>query len=141
MRFQHRRYTFKRVESKQNKGSFDVQDLEDYKSATKESYHRWSVEQIVSDLKETVCRVSESTFNEEEHANIPTVTYELPDGAEVHIGSDRFKVPEILFNPALVSTFPDANSISNMGVLPLQSVTSLVMEAIAKVDVDMRKEL
>mmetsp|Transcript_7690 Transcript_7690/g.18891 ORF Transcript_7690/g.18891 Transcript_7690/m.18891 type:complete len:469 (-) Transcript_7690:552-1958(-) len=135
------RYTFKRVESKQNKGTFEVKELEDYKGATKETYQRWSVEQIVSDLKESVCRVSETTFNEEEHANIPTITYELPDGAEIHIGSDRFKVPEVLFNPALVSTFPDAQSISNMGVLPLQSVTSLVMESIAKVDVDMRKEL
>ena len=135
------RYTFKRVESKQNKGSFDVKELEDYKGNTTESYHKWSVEQIVSDLKETVCRVSENTFNEEEHANIPTVNYELPDGTEVHIGSDRFKVPEVLFNPGLVSTFPDAQTISNMGSMPLQSVTSLVMESIAKVDVDVRKEL
>lgn len=135
------RYTFKRVESAQDKGTFDVKELDDYKGNTTESYHKWSVEQIVSDLKETVCRVSENMFNEEEHANIPTIPYELPDGNEVQIGSDRFKVPEVLFNPALVSTFPDAQTISNMGVLPLQSITSLVMESIAKVDVDVRKEL
>jgi len=46
-----------------------------------------------------------------------------------------------LFNPGLVSTFQDAASIANLGGLPMQSVTSLVMESIAKVDVDVRKEL
>ncbi|QDZ24985.1 actin [Chloropicon primus] len=135
------RYAFERTESKQNKGTFDVKELDDYKGSTTETYHKWSVEQILSDLKETVCRVSESVFNEEEHANIPTVTYELPDGTEVQIGSDRFKVPEVLFNPGLVQTFQDAQTIENMGVLPLQSMTSLVMESITKVDVDVRKEL
>ncbi len=34
-----------------------------------------------------------------ENANIPTVAYELPDGSELQIGPDRFKVPEVLFRP------------------------------------------
>lgn len=93
------RYAFKRTENKQNKGTFDVKDVTDHKANTTESYHKWSVDQIVSDLKESVCRVSESVFNEEEHANIPTVTYELPDGSEVQIGGDRFKVPEVSILP------------------------------------------
>lgn len=83
-------------------------------------------ELISSDIKETMCRVQEAAFHEEQNKTIPTVTYELPDGQEVQvhswfilrdifllffyiciaqIGSDRFKVPEILFQPTLVATF------------------------------------
>ena len=42
------------------------------------------------------------------------------DGTEIQVGSDRFKVPEILFNPGLVQTFPGAEAIANPGGLPMQ---------------------
>ncbi len=35
------------------------------------------VEQIAADVKESICRVSDSLFNEAENANIPTVSYEV----------------------------------------------------------------
>ena len=101
---------------------------------TADSYRRWTVEGVAADLKEAICRVSDSAFNAEENANIPTVTYEvcaialldapaheagslpgqdvcceltshnvhamqLPDGTEIQVGPDRFKVPEVLFQP------------------------------------------
>ncbi len=33
------------------------------------------------------------------HINIPSLTYELPDGNTIELGTDRFKIPELLFNP------------------------------------------
>lgn len=50
----------------------------------------------------TACRVSEVPFKEEENLNMPVQTYELPDGSTVDIGVERFKIPEILFNPVLL---------------------------------------
>ena len=44
---------------------------------TADSYRRWTVEGVAADLKEAICRVSDSAFNAEENANIPTVTYEV----------------------------------------------------------------
>lgn len=33
------------------------------------------------------------------YASIPTIPYELPDGNVVHVGVDRFRVPELLMAP------------------------------------------
>jgi hypothetical protein len=41
------------------------------------SYNRWGVEQVAGDVKEAICRVSDSAFDPGENANIPTVTYEV----------------------------------------------------------------
>ena len=131
-------YAFERKEKVPGSGEFEVTALDFPK--THESYRRWCVESIVADLKESVCRVSESAFDEKEHANIPMVTYELPDGTEVQIGSDRFKVPEVLFNTKVLATFPDAATMSDAGAA-MQCATELVMQSVAKVDVDVRKEL
>jgi hypothetical protein len=42
-----------------------------------DSYNRWGVEQVAGDVKEAICRVSDSAFDPGENANIPTVTYEV----------------------------------------------------------------
>lgn len=44
---------------------------------TTDSYRRWRVEGVGADIKEAICWVSDSAFNAEENANIPTVTYEV----------------------------------------------------------------
>ena len=33
------------------------------------------------------------------HSEYPIMCLQLPDGNEIQIGPDRFKVPEVLFNP------------------------------------------
>ncbi|KAK9839463.1 hypothetical protein WJX81_003687 [Elliptochloris bilobata] len=88
-------FSFRRKEK--TPGQFEVvrSDL----PGTTDSYQRWSVEGVAADIKEAICRVSDSAFNAEDNANIPTVTYELPDGTEIQVGPDRFKVPEVLFQP------------------------------------------
>ena len=48
---------------------------------TTPTYYSWGVEQIAGDIKESVARVSEMAFDASENANIPTVSYEVRDGA------------------------------------------------------------
>ncbi|KAI3403316.1 ARP1 [Candida oxycetoniae] len=55
-------------------------------------------------------------------------TYKLPDGHEVHLGVERFRAPEILFNPQLIG---DENP----------GVHELTATAIAKTDLDLRPVL
>ncbi|CAD7698505.1 unnamed protein product, partial [Ostreobium quekettii] len=131
------RYSFKRVETSQ--GQFEVVDRNFPK--TTQSYRKYCIDQIATDIKESVCRVSDSTFVEGDNTNIPTVTYELPDGQEIQVGLHRFKVPEVLFQPELIKTFggmpdvclPDGSELSNL--------PSVVAECINKCDVDIRREL
>lgn len=63
------------------------------------SFEAFALEQIAQDAKESVCRVSDGPFDPAANEDIPTVSYELPDGQEVHIGADRFALPEILLDP------------------------------------------
>lgn len=59
---------------------------------------------LVNDLKETNCRVPDMHFEEwtAKNTNIPSIEYELPDDTVVDLGLDRFKIPELLFNPDLL---------------------------------------
>lgn len=44
---------------------------------TTDSFRQFHVEQIAADIKESICRVSDTLFNAEANANIPTVDYEV----------------------------------------------------------------
>eukprot|EP00891_Asterochloris_glomerata_P009333 jgi/Astpho2/9333/fgenesh1_pm.00142_%23_5_t len=88
------RYSLKRVENAA--GAYEVQQLD--QPHTTASFRQWHIDQIGNDMKENICRVAESTFNAVENASIPTASYELPDGKEIHVGPDKHKIPETLFN-------------------------------------------
>jgi actin-like protein 6A len=47
---------------------------------TTESYYKYMQRVIAADVKEAVCRVPDSPFDDNSYANIPTTPYELPDG-------------------------------------------------------------
>ncbi|MEW5306390.1 MAG: hypothetical protein WDW36_008858 [Sanguina aurantia] len=130
-------HTFKRMEVRP--GEFKVEDV--VTPHITASFRQYQVEQIAADAKESACRALDIPFMEAENANIPNVTYELPDGNELHIGPDRFKIPELLFQPLLVKTFPGMEGMTAFGGGPLLSLQSLVMESVNRCDVDVRKEL
>ncbi|KAL4856209.1 Actin-related protein 4 [Chlorella vulgaris] len=111
--------------------------------ATTASYRAWCVEAIAGDIKDTICRVSDNAFDPQENANIPTVMYELPDGQEIAIGTDRFAIPEILFNPALLEGYaPVAARLKAAGGFEsLQGIHHLANDCISQCDVDVRKDL
>jgi len=108
---------------------------------TTAGYREYCRRELMGDLNASVCRISESTFLESENANIPTVPYELPDGNILEVGLERFKVPELLFQPGLMSTFPDTEALVGEDGLPLKGMQGLVLDSIGKCDIDVRKEL
>ncbi|GLJ32671.1 hypothetical protein SUGI_0657350 [Cryptomeria japonica] len=130
------RYSFKRKEVRP--GEFQIIDT-DFPD-TSESYKRYSQMTIASDIKEAVCRVPDTTFDENGYANIPTTPYELPDGQVIEIGADRFKIPDLLFNPSLIQTIPNADKLDASGH-SLRGLPQMVIESINKCDVDIRREL
>lgn len=130
------RYSFKRKEVQP--GEFQTIDL-DFPGTT-ESYKLYSQRVIASDIKESVCRAPDTPYDESSYANIPMTSYELPDGQTIEIGADRFKIPDILFNPSLAQTIPGMESFAEIAPTA-RGLPQMVIESISKCDVDIRKEL
>ncbi|TXG51495.1 hypothetical protein EZV62_024019 [Acer yangbiense] len=130
------RYSFKRKEIRP--GEFQTVDL-DFPNTT-ESYKLFSQRDIASDIKECVCRAPDTPYDESAYSNIPMTPYELPDGQTIEIGSDRFKIPDVLFNPSLVQTIPGMENYAEI-VPSVRGLPQMVLESINKCDVDIRREL
>ncbi|KAE9458208.1 hypothetical protein C3L33_09887, partial [Rhododendron williamsianum] len=80
------------------------------------------------------------SFAESSYSNIPMTPYELPDGQTIEIGADRFKIPDVLFNPSLVQTIPGMESFVETAA-SVRGLPQMVIESINKCDVDIRREL
>ncbi|XP_010940353.1 actin-related protein 4 [Elaeis guineensis] len=130
------RYSFKRREIRS--GEFQTIDL-DFPNTT-ESYKLYSQRVIASDVKECVCRVPDTAFDETAYANVPMTSYELPDGQTIEIGADRFKIPDVLFNPSLAQMILGMESFADSAA-PVRGLPQMVIESINKCDVDIRREL
>ena len=64
--------------------------------------------------------------------NTPTTVYELPDGTNVELGNERFKIPEILISN---------NERLENGVIGFQGIPQMVYDSVTKCEMDIRKEL
>ena len=80
-------------------------------------------------------------FDEAANANIPTISYELPDGKTLEIGTERFNLPEVLFKPELANRYSDAPAVKSLTEGIVQGIPGMIIETIEKCDVDIRREL
>ncbi|CAG9314384.1 ARP4_1 [Blepharisma stoltei] len=93
------------------------------------SYQDFSIREIVRDIKETTFKVSDNTFSETSFANVPSSSYELPDGTQVQLGNERYRIPELLFSSGIE------------GVIGFSGVHQMVYDSITRCDMDIRREL
>lgn len=119
-------------------GQFEVHDLDI--SRVSSSFMRFKKMEVLAHAKEEVCRCPKNaSFTEEEYANVPTSSFELPDGTVLEYGGLGFKLPEVLFQPKLASTF--AGGWQEEFPLPEKGAVQLIMDAINSCDTDVRKDL
>jgi actin beta/gamma 1 len=87
--------------------------------------------EIVRDLKEKLSYVAldfDAELAKTTESSEKDKTYELPDGNLVTVGNERFRCPEVLFQPALIGK--EANGIHEA-----------TFQTILKCDVDLRRSL
>lgn len=134
------RYSFEKVEIEE--GEWEVRDRKC--PNTSDSYRRMVVGGIAADMVESTCRMSETPFDGESSANIPSAAHELPCGKEVPVGAERFLIPEGLFRPAALEAYAPKRpgEGSSWGKLAeAKGLAEQVMDSLEGVDVDLRKEL
>ena len=116
------------VEAGEMQGNLEFSIEDKYLPYTDPTYKEFCIRDVVRDIKESIFRVSDNTFTESTFTNVASVNYELPDGSQLEIGNERFKIPEVLFS-------------GTENVVGFTGIHQMVYDSITRCDMDIRREL
>lgn len=99
------------------------------------SWHNYMVKQVIQDFQSAALQVSDMPYDKETAENMPTVHYEFPNGFNQDFSSERFLIPEALFDQKY---FLESN-LKNAGAM--MPVSQIVTTSVGMCDIDIRPSL
>uniref|UniRef100_A0A224YQK8 Actin-like protein 6B n=1 Tax=Rhipicephalus zambeziensis TaxID=60191 RepID=A0A224YQK8_9ACAR len=96
------------------------------------SWHNYMVKEVIQDFQSSVLQVLDSPYDKETVENMPTVHYEFPNGYNQDFGSERFLIPESLFDPSTIKSAPGQT---------MMGVAQVVTTSVGMCDIDIRPSL
>ncbi|CAG8602425.1 5421_t:CDS:2 [Paraglomus occultum] len=103
---------------------------------TTASFHKYMLMKIVHEYKESVCQLYESTYNEQVISSRPMKTFEFPDGYNTSFGTERFRAPEILFQPSSEFIIPSPEP--TVDTSPCVGIHHMIFNSLVTCDIDAR---
>ncbi|KAK1803379.1 hypothetical protein P4O66_020718 [Electrophorus voltai] len=96
------------------------------------SWHTYMCNEVIQDFQASVLQVSDSPYDEQVAAQMPTLHYEMPSGYNGDYGAERLRIPEGLFDPSNVKGL-SGNTMLGVG--------HVVTTSIGMCDIDIRPGL
>jgi len=91
-------------------------------------FHTTAEKEVVRIIKEKTCYVALNPGKEEKDTSNKYDDFILPDGSVIKLGAERFRAPEILFNPEIIGQ-------------EYSGIHQVVVDSINRADLDLRKSL
>ncbi|KAI8322270.1 Actin/actin-like protein [Martensiomyces pterosporus] len=93
------------------------------------NFHTTAEKEIVRQIKEKICYVAlDASKEEKELASPRNDIFKLPDGHLINLGHERFRAPEILFQPDIIG-------------LEYPGIHQIIVDSINRADIDLRRSL
>lgn len=96
------------------------------------SWHSYMVKQSLQDFQSSVLQIYETQYEKEAVENMPIVHYEFPNGYNQDFGSERFQIPEALFDPSNIKGVPGTT---------MMGAAQVVTTSVGMCDIDVRPSL
>ncbi|KAG0764747.1 hypothetical protein G6F57_007877 [Rhizopus arrhizus] len=92
------------------------------------NFHTTAEKEVVRIIKEKTCYIALNPVKEEKETSGKVDDFMLPDGNIIKLGAERFRAPEILFQPELIGEeYPGIHQV--------------IVDCISRADLDLRKSL
>uniref|UniRef100_UPI00398F682A actin-like protein 6A isoform X1 n=1 Tax=Pristiophorus japonicus TaxID=55135 RepID=UPI00398F682A len=96
------------------------------------SWHNYMCNEVIQDFQASVLQVSDSPYDEQVAAQMPSVHYEFPNGYNCDFGAERLRIPEGLFDPS---------NVKGLSGNTMLGVSHVVTTSVGMCDIDIRPGL
>jgi actin-related protein len=95
------------------------------------SWHHYMLKGTIQDFQASALQVSDSPYDKETADNMPTFHYEFPNGYNQDFASERFLLPEVLFDTSNIKGIPGS----------VMGMSQIVTTSVGMCDIDIRPSL